>query len=125
MCSCNDRPEFFDLHPDEALPDFLDNLVQEGDRHEAGHGLYRCPECDTLWIVDDLSRGPLAVRAASVNDFTKFDEKPYRRSLLIENHGGLGSEDCLQASCEKKVLKGMVFCVDHAYPEYADKHDNA
>ena len=125
MCSCSDRPEFFDLHPDEALPDFLSDLVREGERHEAGHGLFRCSECNTLWIVDDLSRGPLAVRAASIDDFTHFDEKPYRRSLLIENHGGPGSEECLQAGCKKKALKDIVFCVDHAYPEYTDQRNNA
>ena len=117
-CGCQRRPPFFDIHPDEltTFPDGFDQLTNE--RLEDYH-LYRCSVCGTLWIVDDSTRGPMAVRAADAAEIESFDERPYRRELPIASHGGLEEARCMFVRCRNRALKGIVFCVDHQYPQYA------
>ena len=117
-CDCGDRPRFFEIHPDE-LAGFLDGFDQlTHDRLQIYH-LYGCPACDALWVVDDSTRGPMAVRAVTAFDIQSFDERPYRRELAIALHGGLSEADCMFIGCKNRALRGIVFCVDHQYPEYA------
>jgi hypothetical protein len=44
------------------------------------------------------------------------------RQMVIERHGGLGDATCLWHGCNNKVLRGMAFCPDHVYPQFADKN---
>jgi hypothetical protein len=117
-CDCQHRPPFFDIHPDE-LRTFLEGFDQLTNQRLEIYHLYRCSACDTLWIVDDSTRGPMAVRAANAFEIKSFDERPYRRELLIAMHGGLEESKCMFIGCNNRALKGIVFCVDHQYPEYA------
>jgi hypothetical protein len=117
-CDCELRPDYFDIHPDalEAFLESFDRITSE--RLDIYH-LYQCPACRTFWIVDDISRGPIAVRAASPFEIKSFDDRPYRRDLAITMHGGLSGEKCKFAGCKNSAMKGIVFCVDHQYPQYA------
>jgi hypothetical protein len=116
-CNCRERLPFFDIHPDE-LEAFLNGFEQLTHGREDFH-LFRCPSCGSFWIVDDVTRGPMAVRAASAIEINSFDERPYRRDLMIAWHGGLTENKCLFAGCDNRTLKGIVFCVDHQYPMFA------
>ena len=115
-CTCLNQSDFFEIHPGQ-LEDFVADLVQLDER--SPFRLYSCPSCGTLWIVDYWMRGPMAVRAAEREDWQDFDERPYRRQLVIEHHGGLGDATCLWRGCNNKVLRGMAFCPDHVYPQFA------
>ena len=37
------------------------------------------------------------------------------RELLIDSAGGLSSDECDWANCQKRALKGKRLCVDHAF----------
>lgn len=117
-CDCQHRPAFFDIHPDE-LEAFLDGFDQLTDDRLADYHLFRCPACQSLWIVDDVTRGPMAVQATTALDIRSFDERPYRRELAIAMHGGLGEGTCMFTRCSNRAVRGVVFCVDHLYPRYA------
>jgi hypothetical protein len=117
-CDCQARPEFFDIHP-EDLTAFLAGFTQLTiDRREIYH-LFRCPTCQTFWLVDDMTRGPMAVRVQSESAALGFDERPYRRELAVAMHGGVAEDKCAFVGCGNRALRGIVFCVDHQYPEYA------
>jgi hypothetical protein len=117
-CDCESRPAFFGIHPDE-LEDFLDGFDQLTNDRFVEYHLFRCPACTTLWIVDDMTRGPMAVRAADAREIEGFDERPYRRELLIAMHGGLSERTCMWVRCDNRAVNGVVFCVNHLYPSYA------
>jgi hypothetical protein len=111
-CICASRKQYFELHPDEELPQFIEVLIK---LEESGdYGLFRCPSCQQLWIIDIHSRGPLAVKVQSKSAFAAFDDIPYRKDLLTQFYGGLSAERCIQSGCEKNALNGIVFCIDHA-----------
>jgi hypothetical protein len=117
-CDCQARAEFFDIHP-EDLAAFLIGFAQlTTDRREIYH-LFRCPVCRTLWLVDDMTRGPMAVRVHSEAAALGFDERPYRRQLAVDMHGGVTEQKCAFAGCGNRALRRIAFCVDHQYPEYA------
>jgi len=122
-CDCQTRPCFFDLHPD-AVDEFLEGFEQlTHDRLKNFH-LFRCSECSSLWVVDDVSRGPMAVRASSNSAIESFDERPYRRELAIAMRGGLSKTKCAFIGCGNHAMGRMAFCVDHQYPQYTAS-DNA
>ncbi|HTV49251.1 MAG TPA: hypothetical protein VMG59_12500 [Phycisphaerae bacterium] len=117
-CDCQTRRDFFNIHPEE-LRNFLLGFVQlTTDRH-ADYHLYRCPLCNTLWLVDDTTRSPMAVRVSSEAAAIDFDERPYRRQLMVEWHGGVTDQKCNFIDCNNRALRGIVYCVDHAYPMFA------
>src|SRR5262245_31030029 len=117
-CDCHYRPPFFAIHPDE-LATFLDGFEQLTNERSEIYHLFRCPTCGSFWIVDDMTRGPMAVQAASAFEINSFDERPYRRELAIAMHGGLAETKCIFIGCNNRSLSSIVFCVDHQYPEYA------
>ena len=116
-CDCQHRAAYFALHEDDidAFVSGFDRLTHDRKVYQ----LFRCPACRTLWIVDDQSRGPMAVRARTEADINSFDERPYRRELVIKSHGGLSETKCMFIDCNNRALNGIVFCVDHQYPDYA------
>ncbi len=117
-CNCNTQPDFLDIHPDK-LEDFLAGFDQlEGSAYQGIYHLYACNACGGLWIIDDTTRGPMAVRVESESELIGFDERPYRRELCIVMHGGLSNTKCMYRGCEQHALRGGVFCVDHVYPQY-------
>jgi hypothetical protein len=117
-CDCPTRPTFFDVHPD-TLSEFLAGFDKLSADRRAIYHLYRCPTCQTLWLVDDMTRGPIAVRVQSEAASIDFDERPYRRELAIAMHGGLDEGRCMFMGCHNRPLRGRVICVDHQYPAYA------
>jgi hypothetical protein len=117
-CDCTSRPDYFDVHPEE-LGEFLAGFERLTHERLALHHLYRCVDCDTLWIVDDVTRGPMAVRCRLPTDIDGFDERPIRRELCIRMHGGLSDKTCLFRGCKNHAMKSIAFCVEHQYPQYA------
>jgi hypothetical protein len=116
-CDCQSRGEFFAIHPDD-LSGFLDGFVRQSDDQKAIYHLYKCRTCDAVWLVDDVTRGPMAVRYKG-GSLADFDEKPYRRELCIEMHGGISTSKCAFEGCENLALKDRALCVEHVYPVYA------
>ncbi len=90
-CDCQSRREFFAIHPDD-LSGFLDGFARESYIPKAIYHRYACPICQTTWLVDGTTRGPMAIRRADDDFGEPFDDRPYRRQLCIEMHGGLGIE---------------------------------
>lgn len=117
-CGCAGRADFFEPHPDEELPEFLAGLSRVRGELRDVYKLHRCVGCGQLWIVDDVTRGPLAVRARAESDLDDFDERPYRRALGISRHGGVQDRECLQRGCSERALRGVALCVDHLYGEH-------
>ena len=117
-CECRNRRAFFAIHPDD-LSAFLDGFARGPANPKGVYHCYFCPSCHTTWLVDDTTRGPMAVRDQDAIDIEHFDDRPYRRELCIDMHGGLGAERCTFRGCKNFSLKGCALCVDHIYPEYA------
>jgi hypothetical protein len=126
-CNCQVRPHFFDIHPDD-LDSFLAGFEQVTSlggvkvtigRVDEFH-VYRCRSCVTLWIVDDETRGPMAVRIMHPSEIHSFDGRPYRRELMIASYGGLSDRRCVWRGCYNLAMQGgILFCVDHQYPQFA------
>jgi hypothetical protein len=109
-CDCAARADVASVHSDEIDDAFeAFTLVQSRGDYE----LLKCSTCQTLWIVDRVSRGPLAVRCKSIDLWRTFDDGPYRKWLVVQHHGGVSDQKCLQRGCAGHALKGVAFCVEH------------
>lgn len=112
-CDCAHRADASEISPDD-VEEFVRGFARIQGRGE--YELLRCTACESLWIVDQLSRGPIAVRCASIDVWRNFDDAPYRRRFLIDHHGGFSETKCLQRGCSSLALRGVAFCPDHISP---------
>jgi hypothetical protein len=88
-------------------------------RRKRDAGLFVCPDCGTYWSVDLGQRGPQAIKVRESLGWEQFDDVPFRLQYLERFHGGVGEQRCLFRGCSEFALKGIVFCVRHAYPSVA------
>jgi hypothetical protein len=89
-------------------------------RRKRDAGLFVCPECSTYWNVDLGQRGPQAIKVTEPLGWEHFDDVPFRLKFLERFHNGVGEERCTFRGCTELALRGIVFCVRHAYPSVAD-----
>ena len=112
-CVCSNLPDAFYL--DAAPPAWSASLLWE--EAFAWRTLYSCPECGTLWAIDDWDKYmPQVVNR--VKDRSRWTEEPLeetRKQLLLQSRGGTEEETCIWAGCSVKRVKGTVFCVDHLW----------
>lgn len=74
--------------------------------------------CDQLWAVAewDKYQTQLATKIPPANrhtwqEFNITSEKEF----LLQNRGGVTSEPCAWAHCDKPRVVGVAFCIDHLY----------
>ena len=87
-CNCQHRSGAFEFRQGEftRLLVGLERITH--DWHTAYH-LYKCKSCGTLWIIDDMAGGTIAVKAESETEIEHFDERPYRRELAKQDARGV------------------------------------
>lgn len=81
--------------------------------------LNRCVHCEQLWHVDIAKPNEigLCIKVESAEHWKKLDSTQARIQLMVHNRGGLSDEPCRWKSCDKKAVKGLAFCPEHAYFE--------
>jgi hypothetical protein len=86
------------------------------DRYE-WHELYRHKTDGSYWRIDakDKYQQRFIVHVPDVSSWKQFDSSPLQRSLLMSQRGGTSDEQCFVMGCKEKSLKGLAFCVGHAY----------
>ncbi len=112
-CRCVQLSELFEPNPDEEFSEFLDSVNHIESSEE--YSLFLCPSCSQYYAVEQWSRGPIVVKIETKEEFTSFDDVPYRKKLFIDSCGGLSDKKCIQAGCEAKALISLVFCAEHAF----------
>ena len=122
-CDCTTRATYSEVRTDDVA-DLLDGFAFVSSTVATRHGremtvdLYRCRVCRALWLVEFVGMA-LVVRVESEAAAVNFDDRPYRRALVVARHGGLGDDTCAYAGCDQHTLGGMAICTDHAYPGLA------
>lgn len=48
-------------------------------------------------------------------EFQKYDKEKAEKERLLKSKNGLCNEKCIWANCNKKRVKGNVYCIDHLY----------
>jgi hypothetical protein len=93
-------------------------LVDECTEHWSR--LYRCRSCGQSGKLDIVApqdrEVPIAVKLPHGQQWVAFDDRAFRRALMIREHAGLSSNPRAWADCDHRALKGMSICVLHAYP---------
>ena len=102
--------EFFEI--DDFNGPFIkrlkDNVIRTGDHVM----LCRDPETGLYWQIDEWDKYgiQLAIRINDPDNWDRFDDTEVRVEFLVESRGGLDQGKCQWEGCERKRLKGMVFC---------------
>lgn len=86
--------------------------------------LYRCDRCQTSWQIDIDGRSDLAIKVPRPEQWSTFNDLPYRRGFFVRLHGGESDQECIWAKCSQPSLLGMAICVDHAYPEFSGEAED-
>lgn len=118
-CRCISLPSMFftEEAPDGFLPSLTERAVSQKWKL-----LYACPNCGTLWAVDEFDKYQHQV-VTRVSDPSKWDEdsEEGRKGLLLRSRGGTSDEKCVWSDCEKKRVRGVALCIDHLYATGARK----
>ena len=118
-CKCNNLPSQF--YFSDAASKFSQKLseVAIGDWVK----LYECTVCKTLWAIDVWDKYTWQV-VFKISDREKWESEitvDKRKQLLLNSRGGLTDEICIYANCNKKRVRGVVYCLDHLYNTGARK----
>ncbi len=118
-CRCINLPSMF--YAEEAPAGFLQALKERA-VSQKWKRLCACPDCGTLWAVDEWDKYHHQV-VTRVSDPSKWDEdsEEGRKELLLRSRGGVTDEKCVWLGCEKKRVQGVAMCIDHLYATGARK----
>jgi hypothetical protein len=119
VCNCQQLEDIVNCGDNEE-DEFIQPKGLRLLRRKRDAGLFVCPECGTYWQVDLAQRGPQAIKVREPLAWEHFDDVPFRLQFLERFHGGVGEQTCLFRGCSESALKGIVFCVRHAYPSVAE-----
>jgi hypothetical protein len=112
-CLCAKLPDVFYL--DEGPRGFGKKLSRE----ETGNWIWlgSCPECGTLWAVDewDKYQPQVVMRVEDRANWEGTGAAGKRKRLLLTSRGGLTDKECIRAGCHQKAVKGVVYCLDHLW----------
>lgn len=113
MCSCEKQRTLIDISNNHV--DFKSKLIQL----DVGDWvlLMQCPECEQHYKVDEWDKYQTcyAVKISSPESWEAFDSEPLIKEQMIENRGGLTTEECMWSGCALKKVKGSAYCVNHLY----------
>jgi hypothetical protein len=118
-CKCNNLPDVFYI---EDAPNKFDKKFVEIDIGDWIR-LYECPKCTTLWAIDEWDKytWQIVFRILNRKNWESEITTEKRKQLLFNSRGGLTSEECIYMGCDKKRVKGVVYCIDHLYDTGARK----
>jgi len=79
--------------------------------------LLKCQSCEQFWQVDnwDKYHVSLAIKISDPGFWSRFDDLPLRMDYLLKSRGGITNDICSWQGCNEYCLKGLAFCVIHAY----------
>ena len=79
--------------------------------------LLRCKSCGQNWQVDgwDKYQVSLAIKISDPEGWSDFDDLPFRMDHLLVSRGGTSTNICTWQGCKEYCLKGLAYCVHHAY----------
>jgi hypothetical protein len=75
------------------------------------------------WQLDVDDRADFAIKVPQSENWSSFNDLPYRREFFIQFHGGVSTKKCTWARCNQLALQNMAICVNHAYPEFSSTAD--
>lgn len=112
-CVCAEIPEiayYEDLSKD--LFESLDKIETKG-----WFELFQCRECKQYWRINvwDKYQTQFAVKLNSTDNWQNFDESRLVKGLIVKKRGGLQEKSCIMKDCKNKRVRGLVYCIDHAY----------
>ncbi len=112
-CHCANLPSSF--FAEEAPSGFIESLAERA-VSQKWKRLCSCPECGSLWAVDEWDKYQEKV-VTRVSEKSRWDEhsEDDRKALLLRSRGGTVDEQCVWAGCAKKRVRGVAMCVDHLY----------
>jgi hypothetical protein len=113
-CKCSQLPQLVKKSED------FSHLVEQLEKLETGNWVFlsRCRECKQYWrITESDGRSPeFAVKINDPAHWQEFDDLPLHKQLEIELRGGLTDEKCIWQGCTNRRVKGVVYCIDHLFP---------
>lgn len=103
------------FYADAAPRGFLDSLEEKA-VSPRWKRLCVCPECGESWAVDEWDKyeDQMVTRVSNAQTWDE-DSEETRKRLLQESRGGLDDAPCIWAGCQKKRVRGVVYCIDHLY----------
>ena len=116
MSCCDQLPDVFEY---KGKPrSLLDDRVTEVATKAGGWlSLRRCSTCGQHWQIDadDPHEVRLAIKVDAPESWDRFDDKPARVQHLVNTSAGLDEDRCIWVGCERRRLKGVVYCPVHLY----------
>ena len=116
MSCCDQLPGVFEYSG--KLRSLLDERVENVDTKNGGWlSLHRCLTCGQHWQVDadDPYEVGLAIRIDEPSSWHEYDDTSDRTQHLINTSAGLDDDSCIWKGCERRRLKGVVYCPLHMY----------
>jgi hypothetical protein len=109
MCECSNMKEF--LRGNNLTPPFK-NMAEISINSKNWCHLKKCTDFDQHWQVDEWDKysETLCIKINDPDNWSNFDDKPYKIKYLIQKHGGLSEEKCVWIDCKNKALKNLAFC---------------
>lgn len=113
-CNCSDLKAV--VRADTSAPP-TPGLHLVGERHDGWLQLFRCKQCGQHWQIDtwDKLQVGLAIKIDKPVEWDAFDDTPFRKRYLLDTRGGHSSDRCRWEGCGSLCIRGLEFCVDHAY----------
>jgi len=78
--------------------------------------LFRAPVDNSYWRIEawDKYQQQYLLRIDDLENWDTIDSTELQKKLL-QNNRGVSEDECAWKGCSKPSLKGLAFCVDHAY----------
>lgn len=109
-------PEIDYFHAGTAKARAMMTQLELVDRHE-WRELFRHKSDGSHWRLDgdDKYQQRFIVRVPDPEAGRNFDSSKLEKQLLCSQRGGESDEPCIVMGCNGKALKGLAFCLAHAY----------
>lgn len=112
-CKCKESPKV------EYLNELDDSFKVNLEKIDTGFWveLFECKICGQLWKIDVWNKYQyqFAIKIDDHDKWESFDLTEDKKRLLLKARGGLTNEACIVKDCNKKCVKGVVYCIDHLY----------
>jgi hypothetical protein len=81
--------------------------------------LYRHKVDGSHWAIDawDKYQQQFLFRVCSIEHWSTEDRTKEEKALLLNGRGGIGDSACLWRDCSGRIVRGMVYCIDHLYEQ--------
>lgn len=113
-CTCSEMPNTVKGSSSD-LP--FKRMIEIDHKADKWINLLKCEICGQHWQVDgwDKYQTCLALKISDPVSWQSFDDLQLRKTYLVNSRGGFSQEVCSWVGCQERCLKGLAFCVMHAY----------